>query len=49
MKPSVGSIAISFYEKGTWIEQTYKTNDPNWKEALKLLVSNHSRVKIIYK
>jgi hypothetical protein len=49
MKPSSKSIAISFYEKGTWVEQTYKTNDPNWKEALKFLVANNSQVKINYK
>jgi hypothetical protein len=49
MKPSVNSISISFYDRGTWVEQTYKTSDPNWKEVLKLLVANHSQVKINYK
>jgi hypothetical protein len=41
-------LSLWFVDDGQWIEKTYDTIDPSWREALKLLVENHSQVRIVY-
>jgi hypothetical protein len=42
-------LSLWFVDDGQWIEKTYDTIDPSWKEVLKTLVENRSQVRITYK
>jgi hypothetical protein len=41
-------LSLWFVDDGQWIEKTYDTIDPSWREALKVLVDNRSQVRIVY-
>jgi plasmid rolling circle replication initiator protein Rep len=42
------SITLSYRFSDKWIEKEFKTNDPEWREALKVAVENGSQVKLSY-
>lgn len=41
-------ICLAAYIDGCWREEFYQTNDPNWREAFKILKDITPQVKIIY-
>lgn len=41
-------IIFSILIDGHWVEHTYKTRDPEWKDALKLACSIGSSVRFAY-
>jgi len=41
-------ILASFIE-GRWVEVTYDTSDPKWREAVRILRECNKRFKILYK
>jgi hypothetical protein len=42
-------IVLSILIDGHWTENTYKTSDPEWKDALKLACKIGARVRFTYK
>jgi hypothetical protein len=42
------TVTLSYRFSGKWIEKEFKTNDPQWREALKVAVENGSQVKLSY-
>jgi hypothetical protein len=44
----IQKLSLWFVDDGQWIEKTYDTIDPSWREALKVLVDNRSQVRIVY-
>jgi len=41
-------VCLAAYIDGRWREDFYSTNDPSWREALKILKNITPQVKIIY-
>jgi hypothetical protein len=44
----IPNLILAAYIDGKWQETTYTTDDPSWKESLKILKSASIPVKIIY-
>jgi plasmid rolling circle replication initiator protein Rep len=42
------TVTLSYRFADKWFEKEFKTNDPEWREALKVAVENGSAVKIYY-
>ena len=42
------TVTLSYRFSGKWFENEFKTDDPEWREALKVAVENGSAVKIYY-
>ena len=42
------TVTLSYRFSDKWFEKEFKTNDPEWREALKVAVESGSAVKISY-
>jgi plasmid rolling circle replication initiator protein Rep len=42
------TITLSYRFSDKWVEKEFKTDDPEWREALKVAVENGSAVKLSY-
>jgi plasmid rolling circle replication initiator protein Rep len=42
------TVTLSYRFADKWFEKEFKTNDPEWREALKVAVENGSQVKLSY-
>jgi hypothetical protein len=42
------SLTLSYCLAGNWVENAFKTDDPQWRETLKVAVESGSQVKISY-
>ena len=42
------SLTLSYCLAGNWVENEFKTDDPQWRETLKVAVESGSAVKISY-
>jgi hypothetical protein len=41
-------VCLAAYIDGRWHEESYQTNDPQWREALKILKEVTPQVRILY-
>ena len=46
MKPTY--IKIAYRNKGDWKTETYRTDDPQWREAFLILQNSFESVRILY-
>jgi plasmid rolling circle replication initiator protein Rep len=42
------TVTLSYRFSDKWFEKEFKTDDPEWREALKVAVENGSQVKLSY-